>query len=706
MTADDGRTDEQLANLAGQGNEGATASLARRYISSTFDLAIRITLDQSLAETVTEVALTRSLEGLQERAPGLGFRSWLFGQVRHEALEGIRQRGRLDAPAEEVTVAPLSPIDDRFAHFADSSVDQELAVWAWQAARAQRPRDYSLLDLTLRRRLPPEEIATITAISRTGIYAVIGRLRGAYEETFTTTILYFRGRADCPELDAIATAAGVLGPAARREISRHADGCPICRNTRSGLPLAADLLASFLDVAPPLNLVARLPVVDAGIPVTPPPPDTAPEAPPSLEDALVADGLASLTGTNGFTAAPAAGAAAAAGEVASEPASEAVDKAEAQVEEGAEAPEDVEAEQVEDATLQAALTALFDDEQPATEPTETEQAQAPEDQEAIPDEPPAEAERTPLPFITPRRGENTPTEGAPRSGGPAAPVPAGAAMVGAGAGAAVARRPTGATLYSRDRLINAPPPRRPSRVTGWFGEGPRRSWLIALVIFGTAIAAYMGVAVGDSLQGGGSKAGGAMPVLPTRAAGVREVACGTAPIDLEQGARATLTFDPTALNGYQVSGVTVRGVSANAAAQAVEARAQQGLTVLFDAFPVGGPPGRVDEYLLTVTFTRDSERTVSECTVRVAVPTNLTTTPTATRTVTPTATVTVAPSATPLVIITAPPATQTPTPQLPEDTATPEPPTNTPQPTATNTRSGTSTPTHTPTPGFGTPSSP
>src|SRR6185369_3395289 len=100
----------------------------------------------------------------------LNFRSFLLGQVRDAALETLRQRGRVDAEPDAAPT-PLSPSDDMFVQTQDPSV-HELALWAWQASRGQRPRDYSLLDLAIRRGLPSEEVAEIAGLSRTGIYSV------------------------------------------------------------------------------------------------------------------------------------------------------------------------------------------------------------------------------------------------------------------------------------------------------------------------------------------------------------------------------------------------------------------------------------------------------------------------------------------------------------------------------------------------------
>jgi len=186
------RSDQQLVSDLAAGDATVTAELAHRYASDLYDFAIRIVLDGVAAAAVVDSVLERAADSISEKPAFLGLRAWMFGQVRDVALETLRQRGRAeDAP--DAAPTPLSPSDEMFVQTQDPSI-HELALWAWQASRGQRPRDYSLLDLALRRGLPAEEVAEIAGLSRTGIYSVLGRLRGTFEESFSATALFYMGR--------------------------------------------------------------------------------------------------------------------------------------------------------------------------------------------------------------------------------------------------------------------------------------------------------------------------------------------------------------------------------------------------------------------------------------------------------------------------------------------------------------------------------
>ena len=257
MNSPDQRSDEDLANSLAQGDPSPGAVLASRYVRPVYDFATRVSLDPQAAADYTEASIERALDNLRDKPASLSFRAWLFGIARDEVLEGMRQRSRPGAP--EDSAGGISAADPLFIQASGlRGGDESERGWAWQAARGQRPRDYSILDLLLRRQLPAEEIAEIASLSRNGVYAVLGRLRGNFEESFASSALYHAGREGCKDLDALIEAASAPGPALRREIARHAEDCSSCRKFREGLPSAADLFASLDQIEVPADAVERL----------------------------------------------------------------------------------------------------------------------------------------------------------------------------------------------------------------------------------------------------------------------------------------------------------------------------------------------------------------------------------------------------------------------------------------------------------------
>ena len=277
-----GRTDRELFEAASSGDTQALAELAGRHARGLFDFALRGTLDEQQAASVLETVFQRLREpGIH--VPGqLDFRIWLYSLALVEIL----------AVSNETRTARISTDDERFFH-RTNNVDIEIAHWAWQAARGLRTRDYCVLDLTLRRSLTPEEVAEAASLTRSNVYASIGRARGAFEETFAAMLLFEHGRAACAELDEmVESAPGTsLRPALRHQIIEHSDDCDACRRTLDSLPPAAEVYISLADVGPPLELIRQ---ILGEVPAAGPAPDVARAEPVTATAAAFAAGSAAL----------------------------------------------------------------------------------------------------------------------------------------------------------------------------------------------------------------------------------------------------------------------------------------------------------------------------------------------------------------------------------------------------------------------------
>jgi DNA-directed RNA polymerase specialized sigma24 family protein len=689
-------SEEDLADLLAKQDGAAAQALVERYLAGLFDFAVRVTLDLQLAAQAAEASLRKAWDEKGERPDGLSLRAWLFGMARGEALDGRRRRGQEDFNGS------LDVQDERFSEI-DSGGDEGLARWAWQTARGQRPRDFATLDLALRRRLPPAELADISSLSRANIEGVLGRLRTGLEEAFAATVLYNRGSGTCAELDGLLGKAA-LAPALRRSIGRHVTTCDTCEQTLAALPRAAALYAMLADVDPPPALLQNLQAWASDL--------AGPAA--ALDEGSTKDGVLQAPLALGAAVATAAGAV--------EP-PDATSSDEVPAEEvDAEPPVEAEAEAASLTAVEEEPAGAIEDEEPRDGLTESDEdvltdaeteppGMAQGEDEA--DAEPGGAEETEVDddFRAERGGEEEerPGEDEPlEEGGPGEEEEPGVLTpVGAAAGAGAARASTepGERIRFGGGAYGLGPPDRPrGRFSRLFSDDDGRRRLLPLIVMAglTLLFAYLGFVVGTSIEGGGSA--GAVAPLPTQPSGAREIACGTGPISLDQGSSAVLTFDSQSLSGYQISNIGVRGVSATAVPQSIDARPQQGLSIRFEAQAIPGSAGRTDEYSLVVTFSKGEERTVSECTVRVRAPG--TAVPATSTPVTQASPVANTPTSTPVPPTQPPAATSTPVPPTPVPatatpvlaTATPVPPTNTPQALCTATPLPTSTGTPIPNP--------
>lgn len=221
---------------------------------------------------------------------------------------------------------------------------------------------------------------------------------------------------------------------------------------------------------------------------------------------------------------------------------------------------------------------------------------------------------------------------------------------------------------------------------GWSGNGRSTRYLLYTGVAGlTLFAAYLGLAVGDSLQDGAAS----LPALPTPDASLRAQVCSTVPVRMDSGTSLNLSFAGLA-DGQAISEVFVLATSSGASIENVITVVQSGQSILFVARFLPDSAGRSDQYQVNVTFAQGNQTSTAQCTVIVQG--IAASQPTVPPVASATATIAVVEPTSPIIIL--PP--NTPIPEL--DTPTP-PPTSTPTVTGTPpTPTPTMIPTRTPTP--------
>ncbi|WP_051834199.1 BACON domain-containing protein [Streptomyces pyridomyceticus] len=162
--------------------------------------------------------------GARLAEPGL-VRAWLFSSARYCCLRRLANGDRTGAAAQTGAEGEAEAARRR----------RELASLAWPEAAGTDPEQREALELSVRHRLTPLEVAAVLGLpfERTrellaGAEAEVARTRAA---------LLVLGVGSCPELDRLGGAGAeswrdwVLGPALRRELVQHVVDCPTCRGT-------------------------------------------------------------------------------------------------------------------------------------------------------------------------------------------------------------------------------------------------------------------------------------------------------------------------------------------------------------------------------------------------------------------------------------------------------------------------------------------
>lgn len=191
----------------------STAAAYDQYADGLFTYCLSVLCEHEAAvAAVGEVRDLALRHGSRLTDPGLR-RAWLYSLARHCCLRRLSEG--LAAPSPEHR--------------------RELASLAWPEAAGTPPEQREALELAVRHRLAPEEVAAVLGLSRA---AGDELLAAAEAEVWRTRVaLLVLGVGSCPVLAELGGAGAeswrewVLGPALRRELVRHVVECPTCRGT-------------------------------------------------------------------------------------------------------------------------------------------------------------------------------------------------------------------------------------------------------------------------------------------------------------------------------------------------------------------------------------------------------------------------------------------------------------------------------------------
>jgi hypothetical protein len=238
-------SDEALLGSLPAGDRNALAVLAGRYARAVHDFALRGTLDPVAASDVT-ASVFRDLK--PEGGPSIGVRARILVATQH----GVVDR---ENPAV-ASRSKLSADDPSFVETRGPS-HRESAMWAWQAARMLPLREYTLLDLVVRRGLTPEELRTLVGFRHRGVYASLNRVRDAFEEAYVTLVLSHRG--DCKGLwELFAGEITARSLTLRRRVTVHSKGCGACQGTLASFPDGGHAFLALPDLPLPDELPERI----------------------------------------------------------------------------------------------------------------------------------------------------------------------------------------------------------------------------------------------------------------------------------------------------------------------------------------------------------------------------------------------------------------------------------------------------------------
>lgn len=180
--------DEELAQLAAQGDFDAFEELARRYSSPLFKFASGMVHNQEDAAEILQQTLIQAHRALPRRNPDASFRSWLFTIARHKCVDHSRKRRWLtfsDLTGRDEKSTLLEQITDP-APLPEEIIEQQATRQLLKEAIAALPERYrAVIALRYTADLTFGEIGQVLQIPENSAKTYFQRAKGLLREYLT-----------------------------------------------------------------------------------------------------------------------------------------------------------------------------------------------------------------------------------------------------------------------------------------------------------------------------------------------------------------------------------------------------------------------------------------------------------------------------------------------------------------------------------------
>jgi len=191
-----GQTDRELAIGAANGDQRAFAALYDRYFESVYDFAVRTLRETDRAADVVQATFVGARESLGrgDVPPSVG--AWLFTVARNAAIVEPAERPPLEGQRTDQARPMPSFVEVEAARTPNGQAiepDREQRELVWESATELGPREYSVLDMNVRRGLSPAEIAAAMGMRADGAEQMLAGLRESLERTTASSWLIRKG---------------------------------------------------------------------------------------------------------------------------------------------------------------------------------------------------------------------------------------------------------------------------------------------------------------------------------------------------------------------------------------------------------------------------------------------------------------------------------------------------------------------------------
>src|ERR1700730_13548231 len=240
--------DLELGRSFRDGDETALAALYDRHLPGIYDFLARLVRDPPAAEDLTQIHFVRAWEARLKLRDPARVRAWLYTIANNLALNHLTRRPPTDPIDEQFDLATPAPGPEAEA------MANESAELVWAAAASLEPRQYAVLDLSLRRDLATPEIAQVLGVSSSHAAVLVNRAREALGNA-VRYLLVAQRRDHCSRLAALVPAGlQSLTAEQRGSVDRHMRRCPECQGLANRLTRPAGLFGGLVALPVPSSL--------------------------------------------------------------------------------------------------------------------------------------------------------------------------------------------------------------------------------------------------------------------------------------------------------------------------------------------------------------------------------------------------------------------------------------------------------------------
>jgi RNA polymerase sigma factor (sigma-70 family) len=253
-----------LGERVRDGDVDAFNALYEEYAPGIYDFLRRLVRDQAAAEDLTQATFTQAFEHRSSLREPDKVRSWLWTMAHNLAMNQLGRERRSENIEDHVELAEISRGPE------ETAVAHDAAELVWLAAASLEPRQYAVLDLTVRRDLSTHEVAETLGVPVSHAAVLVHRSHEALGNA-VRYLLVARRRERCEQLAALVPA-GVrsLTPEQRSTVDHHMRRCEKCRELGERLTMPVELFGALILIPLPARLakvdLSQLLAAHAGTP--------------------------------------------------------------------------------------------------------------------------------------------------------------------------------------------------------------------------------------------------------------------------------------------------------------------------------------------------------------------------------------------------------------------------------------------------------